>query len=104
MQLMRLGAPGDDALEHVSEPCHWLDAIELGGLYEGHGDRPVTGSPVGTGEERRFSCHRNWPDRPLHNVCVHFYAAVAQEYQQSGLVSQRVAHGLCEIGCTRYAR
>jgi hypothetical protein len=45
VQLMRLGAPGDDALEHVSEPCHWLDAIELGGLYEGHGVLPSDGLP-----------------------------------------------------------
>ena len=61
---------GDDALEHIGEPSHRLDAVEFGGLDEGHGDRPVTGPAVGAGEECRSSCHRYRPDGALHDIVV----------------------------------
>ena len=34
--------PDDDALQHVGEPGHRLDAVQLGGLDERHRNRPVT--------------------------------------------------------------
>lgn len=100
VQLMSLGAPGDDAFEHIGEPGHWFDAVELGGLDERHRDCPMTGAAVGTSEECRLSCHRYRPDGALNEIRVHLYAAIVEEHDKTGPVPQCVAHGNGEIGRT----
>ena len=67
---MCLGAPGDEAFEHIGEPCHRLDAMEFGALNEGHGDRPVTGSAIGAGEERILPIQCNRPDAALDDIAI----------------------------------
>jgi len=51
VQLACRGAPGDDALEHVGEPGHRIDAVEPGRLNQGHRDRPVPRPAVGSREQ-----------------------------------------------------
>src|SRR5579859_2845968 len=96
---MRLGAPGDDAFEYICEPCHRLNAVELGGLNERHGDRPMTGSTIRTGEECRLSGHWYRPDGPLNDIRIYLDAAIVEEHDQAGPMPQRVAYGQGEIGC-----
>ena len=38
VELMSLGSPGHDALQHVGEPSHRIDAVHLRGLDQGHRD------------------------------------------------------------------
>src|SRR5512143_3151741 len=97
---MGLGAAGDDAFQHVSEPSHRLHAVELGSLNECHRDRPVTGSAIGTSEEYGLSRHWYRPDRALDDIRVHLDASILQEHDQAGPVSQRVAHRYSKSGCT----
>jgi hypothetical protein len=50
MQLVVLSLPGDDALQDVSQVGERLNAVEFARLDQCVGDRPTTGSSVGTGE------------------------------------------------------
>ena len=55
VELMSLGSPGHDALQHVGEPSHRIDAVHLRGLDQGHRDRPMTRSAVAARKERILS-------------------------------------------------
>ena len=52
VQFMDFGSAGDDALQHVGEPCHRIDAVQLRCLDQRHRYRPVTGPAIAAREQR----------------------------------------------------
>lgn len=55
VQLVRFGAPRDNAFKHVGEPGCWVDAVQLCGLDQDHRDRPAPRAAVRTCEQRVLS-------------------------------------------------
>ena len=62
----------------------------------------MPGSAIAAGEERVFSGQSVWPDDSLDRIGIHFDPAVVEEHDQAGPVTQRVTHGLREIGGSGY--
>src|SRR3954451_1715543 len=54
VQLVRLGPPGDDTLEHVGQPRHRIDPVQLAGLDERHRQGPMTCPTVAAREKSVF--------------------------------------------------
>ncbi len=94
---MSFGAAGHEPFQHVGEPRHRLDTIQLRGLNQRHGNRPMAGSAVGARKECVFASQRMWADSALHAVRIYLDTTVLEECDQPGPVSYRVAHGLRQI-------
>ena len=67
-QFVAFGPPGDYPLQDVGKIGKWFDVVELAGLDQGIGDRPMTGS--------RFSADTDitihWLDAPqMGHACAH---------------------------------
>jgi hypothetical protein len=51
VQLMALGSPGDDALEHVGQVGLRIEIVELCGVNERCQDRPALGATLAAAEQ-----------------------------------------------------
>src|SRR4051794_14217430 len=70
LELVRLDAPRDHALEHVGQPRQGLDPVELRGRHQAGHDRPPAGSAIAAGEQAILAPEGDRSDRALDAVGV----------------------------------
>src|SRR5262249_42475646 len=102
VQFVDFGMTGDDALEHIRKPGHWIHAIQLGSLNQCHSDCPMTGSSVTASKECIFPCQSMWADGALDCVRVHLDTTIVKEGDQARPVPDGVAHRLPQIRSAGY--
>ncbi len=70
VQVLGFGLPVDDTLEHIGQPSHRIDAVQLGCLDQGHRDRPVLRPGVGASKQRVLAGQGVGADGALDDVGV----------------------------------
>ena len=61
-QFVAFGPPGDYPLQDVGKIGKWFDVVELAGLDQGIGDRPMTGSRFSADTDQSQSMARRSPN------------------------------------------
>src|SRR5277367_3309472 len=91
VQLMALGAAGDDALQHIAQPGQWIETIQLRRGEKRGEDRPVAGTMFRTRKEVVPPSERYRAHRALYGIRVDFDASVGQEQRQAVPIPEGVA-------------
>ena len=91
LQRVDLGAPGDDALEHVGQLGLGIDIVQFRGVDQRRQDRPSLASGIGPGEQSVLPAQRDRTDAALDGVVVDLHPAIGQEHRQSLPMTERVA-------------
>lgn len=68
MQIVGLGSSGDDTLQDVGKPSHWIDAVQLRGLDQRHRQSPMPRPAIGPGKQRVLARQGIGPDRPFDHI------------------------------------
>lgn len=97
VQIGGFGPPRDDALQHVGEPGHRLNTVQLGGLDEGHGNCPVPRPAIASSKQCIVAIEGYRPDGALDHVRVHLDPSVVEEQRQAGPMPQGVADGYGQV-------
>jgi hypothetical protein len=98
MLLVAFGVPGDHAFEHVGEPGHRLDALELRRPDPCHCNRPPTRSAIGIGKMCVLSAQSYRSGGALDHLGVHLDVAIVEGHDQPGPLPDRITDRLRQIG------
>ena len=92
-----------DPIENVSEICLRVEAVEFGGLDDGHGAGKCFCARVGAGEQPILPADPDRAQSTLGWIIVDAHPAVLEEQAEGGPAAQAIAERLGQIALARNA-